>query len=117
MAIAEISGTETVTTTEWSLTGDAARAAQAVTDQGAVCIELDLTTVVVGDQYELAVYEKVLSGGSQLKGQTFIFTGGAIGNPRWTSPSYQLKHGWDWTLKKLTGTDRSISWSIRRAEI
>ena len=112
MAISEAySGTETVTTTEWSLTGDDNSLAAITTDGIYQCF-LDLNALAAGDLYVFRVYEKVLSGSTQRLVFSATF-GGAQGEPVWVSPSLILIHGWDMALLKLAGTDRAIDWSIR----
>lgn len=113
MPIAELyTSSETVTTTEWSLTTDTSGPDTDTTD-GVFQFFIDLSNLIAGDQYQISVYEKVTSAGSQLLVYRSIVTG-VQSEPVWVSPSLILMHGWDVTLKKLTGTDRSISWSIRQ---
>lgn len=42
------------------------------------------------------------------------FIGGPQINPIWVSPALTFMTAWDVTLKKISGTDRAISWSIRK---
>lgn len=113
MAISEyVSGTETVSTTEWSLTTDTA-GPDADTTDGVYQIFLDLNAVAAGDVFEFKVYEKVLSSSTQRLVYSARFSG-AQGAPVWCTPTLILLHGWDATLKKISGTDRSIDWSIRQ---
>jgi hypothetical protein len=112
MAISEAySGTETVTTTEWSLTSDSA-VLGAITDDGIYQLFLDLNAVTTADLFEVSFYEKVQSGSTQR-----VFWSATLSqqsDPLWVSPSMILLHGWEMTLIKLSGTDRSILWSIRK---
>jgi hypothetical protein len=113
MAISEaFSGTETVSTTEHSLTTDTA-GPDAETSDGVFQCFLDLNALAAGDEFLFRVYEKVLSSSTQraVYSATFI---GVQGQPNWVSPSLILLHGWDMTLDKIAGTDRSIDWSIRK---
>lgn len=113
MAISEAySGSETVTTTEWSLTGDDNSLA-AITTDGVYQVFLDLNAMLAGDIFVFRVYEKVLSGSTQRLVFSATF-GGVQGEPVWASPSLVLMHGWDMSLLKLAGTDRAIDWSIRQ---
>lgn len=113
MAITEaFSGTETIGTTEWSLTTDTA-GPDTQTDDGVYQLFLDLNALAGGDVFELVVDEKVLSSSTQRAVYTARFAN-AQGVPVWVSPSLVLVHGWDMTLKKISGTDRSIDWSIRK---
>jgi hypothetical protein len=113
MAITEAySGTETVTTTEWSMTTDTS-GPDAETADGVYQIFIDASALVAGDVFEFTAYEKVLAASTQRK--FFVATiSGVQATPNIVSPSFILMHGWDFTLKKTAGTDRSISWSIRK---
>ena len=112
MAISEITGSETVGTTEWSLTTDTS-GPDTQTDQGVVCAYVDLSALANGDTFVLRFYEKDRSAGTQrlVWDQTFSNVQGA---PLAVTPSFTVMHGWDFTLLKLAGTDRAITWSVRR---
>ena len=98
-------------TTEYSLPNDGTTLTP-ITVPGVYQADIDFTAMAAGDQYQLLVYEKVLPAGSQkvfysativgVQGQAFIL------------PSLILMNGWDITVKKLAGTDRTIAWSIRQ---
>lgn len=107
------SGTETVGTTEHSMTTDTAGPDSDTTD-GLYQAFLDLSALIAGDTFEWKVYEKVKSAGTQRLVTSAVFSG-VQSAPGWATPQIMLMHGWDMTLKKLAGTDRSIDWSIRRA--
>lgn len=115
MAISEpITGTETVTTTEHSLATDTSYdTGDAQTDDGVYEVVLDLSALAIGDKFELKLYEKVSSGGTQRKCRSWLFPH-AQTNPHPIVYLGVLLHGWDVTLDKIAGTDRSISWSIRK---
>lgn len=112
MAISEAySGTETVTNDEWSLTGDDT-SLDAITTDGVYQCFLELNNLAAGDVFEFKIYEKVLSSSTQRLAYVATFSG-AQGEPVWPGPPLMLMHGWDMSLNKISGTDRSISWSIR----
>ena len=113
MAISEAySGTQTVDTTEWSMTTDTA-GPDAQTDDGVYQAFVDLNALAAGDRYEFRLYEKVLSTSTQRLVYREVFDG-AQDSPIYPSVSLTLIHGWDMTLVKIAGTDRSIDWSIRK---
>lgn len=113
MAISEAySGTETVSGTEWSMTTDTSGPDTDTTD-GIYQAFIDLNALAAGDVFEFRVYEKVLSGSTQ-RAIYIARMAGVQGTPIWVSPTLVLIHGWDMTLKKISGTDRSIDWSIRK---
>lgn len=112
MALAELySGTEAVSTTEWSCTTDTA-GPDADTTDGVFQVFLDVSDMVAGDQLQIRVYEKVRSGDTQRIVYEAILTG-AQAQPIWVSPSLILMHGWDVTLDALAGTI-TVNWSIRQ---
>ena len=101
----------TIGSTEYSLPNDGTTLT-ARTDQGCYQLYLDLADLALGDEYELKVYEKAVSGGTQRLAFKATFANAQV-EPLYVAPSLMLKHGWDMTMKKLAGTDRSIAWSIR----
>ena len=113
MAIAELySVTETVGATEWSLTTDSS-GPDADTTDGVFQLWLDLSALAAGDTFVIRLYEKVASGGTQRLVESWVVSG-AQSEPHWASPSVILMHGWDWTVQKSAGTDRSITGSVRQ---
>jgi hypothetical protein len=104
--------TETVTTTEWSFVTDSA-GPDASTDEGMVQALFDVSAIASGDQYVFRVYEKAQSGGTQREiTPAIVLTGPQVSSL--FIPAFIMKYGWDFTVTKLAGTDRSISGSIRR---
>lgn len=102
----------TISTTEYSLPNNSTTLTPK-TDDGVFQLFLDMSAMAAGDQYELKIYEKVQSAGSQRLVDTWIFDG-AQARPHWVSPSFIFLHGWDITMDKIAGTDRDIAWSIRQ---
>jgi hypothetical protein len=107
----EFTDTATIGTTEYSLP-NASTTLTPRTDVGVYQVFIDTSAMAAGDQYEITVYEKVTSGGSQLPIYRAVLTGAMADT--WVSPSLILMLGWDVTIAKLAGTDRSFSWSIRQ---
>jgi len=113
LAISEAySGTITANTTEWSLTTNTA-GPDTDTNDGVYQAFIDFNNSAGSDVFEYKVYEKVISSGTQRAVYSARIAGSQSG-PIWASPSLILLHGWDMTIKKITGTDRSIDWSIRK---
>src|SRR3990167_4980822 len=107
MAISEAYAvSETVSTTEWSLTTDTA-GPDVDTNDGVYQCFLDLNALLKGDIFEFRLYEKVLSSSTQRLLFAVRFAN-AQSQPNWVSPSLILLHGWDMTLKKIGVTDRAI---------
>jgi len=117
MTASYIENTATITTAEVSLTTNTTYStANAQTTAGSTQVWLDLNALALGDQFALVLYEKVKSGGTQRKVSVWNFAG-PQSTPGWVSPAFLVRNGWDVTLKKLAGTDRSIDWSIRNINV
>lgn len=112
MPIAEAyTNTATIGTAAYSLPNNSTTLTP-ITVDGVYQVVLTITSMAIADQYQIEVLEKVTSGGSQLVVYSSIVTG-----PQGQAivlPSLILLHGWDVQVKKLAGTDRSVSWSIRQ---
>lgn len=114
MAISEpITGTEAISTTEWSLATDTSYdTADAQTDDGVYQLWLDLSDMVDGDELEIRLYEKVRSGDTQRQVHMWKFRD-AQADDNWCSPTVILLHGWDFTADAIAGTI-TLLWSIRK---
>lgn len=97
--------------TEYSLPNDSTTLTP-ITVPGVYQSYIDFTAMGAGDQYQIKVYEKILSGGSQKILYESVLSG--VQPEAFVIPSLILIHGWDVTVKKLAGTDRTIGWSIRQ---
>jgi hypothetical protein len=73
---------------------------------------IDLSALAVGDVFEFKCYEKARAADTQRVCFRAQFAN-AQADALWTGPSLILGAGWDMTLKKISGTDRTITWSIR----
>jgi hypothetical protein len=115
MAITEaFANTQSVTATEHSLPRDATySSASPQTDDGVYQCFLDVNAIAFGDEFQFRVYEKVQSTDTQRIVYEAIIAG-PQSTPIFVTPSLVLLHGWDMTLLKLAGTDRTITWSIRK---
>lgn len=112
MAISEAySGSTAIGGTAWSLTANSTAIAT-VTDDGVYQCYLDLNALAKADVYVFKVLEKVTSSATQRVVYSVTFAN-AQTEPDWVSPSLILMHGWDMTLLKSAGTDRTVDWSIR----
>jgi len=113
MAITEaFTGTATIGTAENSCTTNTA-GPDVETSDGVFQCFLELNALADGDIFEFRVYEKVLTGSTQRQALLVTITNAQV-DAVMVIPSLILINGWDMTLKKVVGTDRSISWSIRK---
>lgn len=104
-------GSATIGVTEFSLPNNSTTLTPK-TDVATIQIWLDLNAMAGGDEYHIRVYEKVRSAGTQrMIYQCHLV--GAQSPPAWVSPALNVRHGWDVTVDKIAGTDRTLEWSIR----
>jgi hypothetical protein len=102
----------TVGTTPYSFTNDSTTIATQ-TDDGIYSLFVDVSALDYGDQFEILLYEKVNSGSTQRSHSLGILT---CKQPApFVSGGFLLLHGWDFGAKKLAGTDRSLTSSVRKA--
>lgn len=114
LTVEAYSGTETVGTTEHSLTTDSA-GPDTDTTAGAYQCWLDVSAIAAGSVFEWRLYEKVKAGEAQKLADVATFTGGSNRTAVWRSPTDLLGVGWDMTLVKITGADCAIPWRISKA--
>lgn len=107
-----VDNSASISTTEYSLPNNSTTLTPQ-TDDALLQVWIDFAAMTAGDEYEWKLYEKVNGGGAT---QRVIARGllvGAQSHPVVT-PSLIVVHGWDVTVKKLAGTDRTIGWSLRK---
>lgn len=112
MAITQAyTGTATISTTEYSLVNNSTTLASS-TNVGVYQVFIDTVNMVAGDRYEIRIKEKIISGGTQRTIYLSVLDG-AQGSP-FVTPTLVLMNGWDVTMIRTAGTNRSFSWSIRK---
>jgi hypothetical protein len=85
------------------------------TDIGFYALTVDFNALAAGDEYLVQVYEMGVSGGTKRLLEAWpVF--GPLGEPITFYPapggSLLLGNGWDWTIKKIAGTDRAIPYTL-----
>jgi len=103
----------TVGTTEVSIPAVATYSAGS--PQGTIAsveVMLDLALLGASDAFRLRLYEKATAAGTQRKVSEWVFEG-VQDTPGTKIPLGLLGRGWDVTLQKIVGTDRSIPCSLR----
>lgn len=100
----------TIGATEYSLTNNSTVIASQTTD-AIVSLWIDVANMAAGDEYQVALYEKVTAAGSQRK-TVLANLIGAQPEPFITA-AWQVGNGFDFSLQKIAGTDRAFSWSVR----
>jgi hypothetical protein len=83
------------------------------TDDGVYQLWLDLNALANGDEYRIRAYERISSGGTSRIAMEWTVAH-AQSEPMYVTPSLIFLHGWEFSVTKLAGTDRSIAWSIRK---
>jgi hypothetical protein len=114
MAITYTNASASISTAEYSL--PAATTSGVPTSQttdGVFQFFIDFANMAAGDQYRIRLYEKYDSGGTQRLVEEWILTN-AQSKPMFVIPSTILGEGWDVTVLRLAGSDRTIYWSIRK---
>lgn len=104
-------GTATIGTTEYSLVNSSTSLASS-TDVGVYQVFIDTSNMVTGDEYEIRIKEKVISEGTQRVIYLAVLDG-AQSSP-FVTPTLILMNGWDVTMDRVAGINRSFSWSIRK---
>lgn len=112
MAITFVDNSATISTSEHSLPANTTSGVPTSQEDDCILqVWIDVGTLLAGDQYEVKFYEKIAA--TQRLVETWIFDG-AQSKPAFVIPSLIVGTGWDVTVKKLSGTDRSIAWSLRK---
>lgn len=110
MAITFVNNAATIGATEYSLPANSTTLA-AQTDDCVLQVWIDFDAMAAGDEYRIRVYEKINAGTARTVIDTRV--SGDQSTP-WVSPSLIVGDGWDVTVQKISGTDRSIPWSLRK---
>jgi hypothetical protein len=109
VAITPTGDSATIGTTEFFIASDSTTATY---QTSRVCVQfaINLSAMTAGDSYRVRVYEKI-NGSSVLTWFDATLVG-AQSSPC-TTPMFVLCEGWECSVQKISGTDRSIGWSIR----
>jgi hypothetical protein len=104
---------QSVGASEYSIPGNTTTGVPtAQTTAGVYQCFVDLSSMAKGDEFEFKCYEKAVSGGTArlVFSQTFLGDHATL----FVTPTIILLNGWDMTMKKLVGTDRTFDMSIRK---
>lgn len=112
MGITFVNNSASISTTEYSLPANAS-GPTSQTDDCVLQAWIDFAGMAAGDQYQIRLYEKYAAAGTQRLAEEWILTG-AQSKPMFVLPTQVVGEGWDVTVKKLAGTDRTIYWSLRK---
>jgi hypothetical protein len=113
VAITIVDDSASISTTEYSLPGDSA-GPTTQTDDCILQVWIDFANMIAGDEYQIRLYEKVNgTGATQRLAEQWSLVG-AQAKPAFVMPTVIVAHGWDVTVKRIAGADRTIGWSIRK---
>lgn len=71
----------------------------------------EIGSMAAGDEFEVELLEKTRSASTQASRQKWRLP---FGSGVFESPMFILGNGWDFTIKKIAGTDRTCELSLRR---
>lgn len=100
-----------ISTTELSLTGGTSTLV-ARTDDGYYAARIFIASMAAGDQFLIKVYEKLLSGSSQVAFWEIPILN-AMSAPLYL-PAVLLTHGWEFSAIKVAGTNRNLDFGVWR---
>ena len=113
MTITFVDDSATISTTEYFLVSDSTSQTPQTVDCILQCW-IDFANMVAGDEYRVRFYEKVNgAGATQRLIEQWSFVG-LQARPGWSMPTVLVGHGWEVSVIKIAGTDRSIGWSLRK---
>lgn len=109
--LAYATGSISVSTTELGFINGTSTIATS-TDAGIYQAFIEIASIAYGDIFDVYLNEKTRSGDTQIKWMVGRLTvDNAAG---WPSASFILGNGWDFSMKKISGTDRTVRYSVRR---
>ncbi len=112
LSIAAYTGSQAVTTTEHSLTTDTTGPDSDTTDGVFQPFIVIPAAATYADIFKVRYYETVVATQYQIFEADIRGKGAA---ELWVGPAMTLGVGWDMTIIKVAGTDRTIVWHINKA--
>ena len=110
MTITLVDGSASIGATEYSLP-NASTTLTPKTDDCVLQTFIDFANMAAGDEYRIRIREKINAGTQRIVYDATVE--GVQGAP-FITPSLILGDGWDVTVQKVSGTDRTIAWSLRK---
>lgn len=99
-----------VSTTELSLTNGTSTLANQTTD-GIYQLFLDASNMAKADEFRVRLYEKTISSSTRRVFATFSMMG--VQAEIFVTPAFCLINGWDMSIVRIAGADRTFDASIR----
>lgn len=114
MAISQaFQASATIGATEYFLASASTSKTDQTANPGVFQLFVELNNLAAGDIFQVRCYERISSGGTARVVYQDNYTG-PMDAPMLATPTLILLHGWEFSLAKVSGTDRSIAWSIRK---
>jgi hypothetical protein len=112
MAIQYLENSATISTTEYSLPNNSTTLTPQTTAGQVQCF-IDFNAMTASEEYRIRIYEQARTADTQRLVWDARLVG-AQSQPLFATPALTLSRGWDITVTKVAGTDRTITWSVRR---
>ena len=112
MGLAITDGTATISTTEVYLASNSTSNVDQ-TDDALLSVWIEVEAVAAADLFRIKFYEKVSAAGTQRSFEVGQITGAQVFP--WVSPMFFVGHAWEISVTKISGTDRTVRWSLRKA--
>jgi hypothetical protein len=114
MAITEVfSGSTSISTAEYWLAAGSTTQGSGQSTDGVYQLFVDISTLAAGDVFRIEAYDAARS--SDTSREIFKdFVSGPPDSGMYVTPSFILMHKWDFSITKISGTDRTLQWSIRQ---
>lgn len=100
----------TIGTTEYFLASDSTTATYQTGDV-ILQVYLDLGALTAAEEYDIKIYEKVDGTNAEV---IYYAKVQGVQSYMWVSPSFILGVGWEVSVTKISGTDRSIPWTLAK---
>lgn len=110
-SITVVNDSASISTTEYGLFSDSTTIAYQTTD-GVMQTFVDLSNMAVGDEYVVRVYEKVDGTNARV---VYSKTLKGTQSKAWVCPARFVGNGYEVTVQRTAGADRTILWSTRLA--
>ncbi len=110
MAIAITADFATIGTTEYFLASDSTTATYQTDDLVLQCF-IEFNNMAAGDEYKVKLYTKVNAGTAT---PVYEWTLQGSQSAIFATPAVVVGEGWEVSVTKVSGTDRSIAWSLRK---
>jgi hypothetical protein len=106
-------GSASISTTPFSLVNGSTTGASVTTPDN-VSAMLEIASMAAGDRYEINFLDKTQSSGGTQRSIHKVVVQGPGAPLVIMTPFLPMVHGWDVQVTKLAGTDRTVTWSLRK---